>query len=142
MFMGIKAAGAYLWTLRDAMQPKMSRDAAAKKLNTVRSQIENIENGNNETHARRYIAYARLVGGDLNEVADLLLSETATADDGKAKARERIEGRAKTIANQVPSEQLPDAIAWVRQLRANPEALKELRRALNDPDALDGIQQH
>lgn len=141
MTMGVKAAGAYLWELRDAIRPKMSRDAAAAKLDTVRSQIENMEYGNNETLAPRYMAFVRLVGGDWDEVADLLLSETATVEDGKAKARERIKQRAKAIADQVPSEEVPGVVAWVRSLRDNPKVLRELRRMLSDLDDSDGAQQ-
>ena len=138
MAMGAKAAGAYLWKLRESKRPKMSRDAAAKELDTGRSQIERMEYGIGDTLAPVYMAFVRLVEGDWNEVADLLLSETATVDDGKAKAQERIKHRAEAVADRVPDTEKPDMLAFVRRLRADPAALAELRRLLNDD--LDGAQ--
>lgn len=135
MSMGAKAAGAYLWELREATRPKMSRETAAKRLDTGRSQIERIEYGTGDTLAPMYMAFVRLVGGDWDEVTDLLLSKTATEEDGKIKAKERLEKRAKAITDRVPDADVPDAIAWVQSLRGNPDALRELRRLLNDSDA-------
>src|SRR6185436_16388329 len=83
VIMGAKAAGAYLWALR---KHKMSRNAAASHLKTSRSQIERMEYGDGDTLAPTYIAFIRLVGADWNDVADLLLSETATVEEAEQKA--------------------------------------------------------
>lgn len=84
--MGAEAAGAYLWALRKSK--RMSRDAAASKLNTSRSQIERMEYGNGDTLAPMYMAFIRLVEGDMEHVADLLLGDETTAEDGERKALE------------------------------------------------------
>jgi transcriptional regulator with XRE-family HTH domain len=140
MVMSTVAAGAYLALLREK-NTSYSQVSIAKLLGTSKSQIQRIESGDGETRTSLMLGLARLVGGDPNEVSDLLLDPKADKEQGQRLAFERLE-RAKAIADQVPDAEVSSALAWVRQLRADPEALRELRQALSDPDELGDAQPH
>lgn len=141
MSMSTVAAGAYLALLREKNTP-YSQVSAAKMLGTSKSQIQRIESGDGETRTSLMLGLARLVGGDPHEVSDLLLDPKADKEQGQRLAAERLEKRAEAVVNRVSDADVPGMLAWVRQLRSNPDALRELRRALNDSDELGGAQQH
>lgn len=105
--MGMKAVGSYLWILREA--ERIGRGALAQQLHTDDSQIERIEKGKIDTRGSLLFAFIRAVRGNVEHVMALLLDEAATEADGRELAK-----------------------AWLRVMPADPEALDERRRRLQD----------
>jgi transcriptional regulator with XRE-family HTH domain len=67
------------------------------------------------------------------------LGKRDTSDEKAVElANQEIQARAEAIADHVPLDERSRALEIVRQLRSDPKALRELRRALND---VDDVQQ-
>lgn len=122
--MSAEAAGAYLWELRK--KTKLSRVAAAKRVGSVRSNIERIENGDGETRSSLLLAFTELVGGDIYHVASLFLNEKMKAEDGKELARWHMEqGTRQKLGRAVERRASPAAIQdMIQRLRAMDETQK------------------
>lgn len=139
MVMSTAAAGAYLEVLRKHLN--FSREKVAKQLKTSRSQIERIEGGIGETRTTQLVAFARFVQGKVDDVV-ALLDVGHTVEDGRRQAQELIDARAKQIADQVADADIPDALRFIRELRANPEMLNELRELLRADAESDDAPRH
>lgn len=80
------AAGAYIRTLRERRD--LTRDVVAERAGTSVSQLVRIEAGEQETRGSLLLAIVAAVQGNAQHVADLLLSESATAGDGRELAEQ------------------------------------------------------
>jgi transcriptional regulator with XRE-family HTH domain len=80
------AVGSYLRKLRE--HQGMSVTKVAGILDTSEAQIRKIERGSVDTRGSMLINYCELVDGNLDDIAQLMLSETATPEYG-AKIAER-----------------------------------------------------
>ena len=127
--MSMIAAGAYIRTLREARQ--ISRAQLATAAGTHASQIERIEKGEQDTRGSLLVAIVRAVQGSLDQIARLLLDETATAEDGKLLAHEwlsqEVQHEIDRFATSIPNDQIADVIAKIEQLQAEPDAIFRLR---------------
>lgn len=122
------AAGAYLWELRKAQ--KLSREDVAKAFETSDSQIERIERGQGETRASMLLAFARLVQGNVEHLATLLLDDQATEEDGRKLALEWLTQaeirQLEIVATDIPNERVADMLALINHLQNDPQALDRL----------------
>lgn len=78
------AAGAYIRTLRE--KRKLTRKVVAERAKTSVSQLFRIEAGQQETRGSLLMDIISAVQGDPDQVAELLASPTATAEDGRKLA--------------------------------------------------------
>jgi transcriptional regulator with XRE-family HTH domain len=74
----IKAVGAYLQRLRELQG--LTRTKVAAAFDTVEAQISAIEKGKRETRTSMTVNLVSFLGGSLDDVASLMLSEQATPD--------------------------------------------------------------
>jgi transcriptional regulator with XRE-family HTH domain len=79
--MPTNAAGAYIRTLRE--KRNLTREVIADRAGTSVSQLVRIESGEQETRGSLLLRIVAAVDGDARHIAELLLSETATSDDGR-----------------------------------------------------------
>jgi transcriptional regulator with XRE-family HTH domain len=86
--MSMLAAGTYIRMLREAKQ--LSRADLAKQSETNEMQIFRVEKGEIDTRGSLLMKILRVVEGSAEHIADLMLNEDATAEDGKRVAQERI----------------------------------------------------
>lgn len=121
------ALGAYFAELRGPL----SRDTLATSMGVSSMSILRIEEKGQEPKAEMLNNLVRALHARWEDV-ETLLSTKATAEEGRRLARQRIEERAKEIADRVPEADKDEALRIVRSLRASPEALKELQRMLRD----------
>jgi transcriptional regulator with XRE-family HTH domain len=84
------AVGSYLRRLRE--QHGMSVTKVAGVLDTSEAQIRKIERGSVDTRGSMLVNYCELVKGDLGDVAQLMLSEQATAEHGVRLAERWLAG--------------------------------------------------
>lgn len=126
----MKALGAYFEELRGTQ----SRDALAAAMGISAMSILRIEEKGQEPKAETLNALVRALHARWEDVEALLSNKRATVDEGRGLARQRIEERAKEIADQVPDAEVAEALRIVRSLRESPEALRELRRLLKDDE--------
>lgn len=134
----MKAAGAYLWELRDLR--RMSRDKVAAEIRaqtgegTNDVQVMRIEKGQ-PTNPAVFAALVRVVGGDWNKVRSLLLDQTATEDMGRAAAEEWF--RKAPITPEQGVDRRQEAIDLIDSLITDPTRLSELigygKRLLEEP---------
>ena len=88
----MQAVGMYLRLLRErrnlsVMDIVSGMKALVPELDTNPTYIWRIEHGKIESPgARLLVAFTRVVGGNLDDIADLLLSKRATAEDGQRRA--------------------------------------------------------
>jgi transcriptional regulator with XRE-family HTH domain len=125
------AAGMYIRTLRTAQG--FSRADVAALTGTHESQVQRIENGEQETRSSLMVRIVRVVGGDIGQVATLLLDECATAEDGQRYAeawQQRIYDRAAQEAARSTDEELDTEIArlsaLLMRLRSRPALIERL----------------
>jgi transcriptional regulator with XRE-family HTH domain len=128
------ALGAYFAELRGPM----SRDALAATIGVSSMSILRIEEKGQEPKAETLNSLVRALHARWEDV-ETLLSTKATPDEARALARQRIDERAKQIADRVPDTEVDEALRFVRSLRANPEALKELQYLLKTVEK-DGVR--
>jgi transcriptional regulator with XRE-family HTH domain len=128
--MGVIAASAYIRTLREARH--LSRAKLAAIAGTHESQIERIEKEGQDTRGSLLVAIVRALRGNLNQVGQLMLDVSATAEDGKRLAQEWLvqKGNDRSISCS-PDVQLAEIMALIRQLQVNPVALGHLSRYLD-----------
>lgn len=88
MDMSLVALGAYLRRLREA--PGMSRLSLSRKVKASDSLLLRIEDGA-ETRGSLLAAIIRALNADADDVVDLLLDDTAIAQDGINRANRRLE---------------------------------------------------
>jgi transcriptional regulator with XRE-family HTH domain len=129
--MGMKALGAYFEELRGSQ----SREALATAMGVSVMSILRIEEKGQEPKAEMLNNLVRTLRARWEDVEELLSNKRATADEGRRLARQRIEERAKEIADRVPDEEVAEALRIVRSLRESPQALRELRELLSSDDA-------
>lgn len=119
--MGLKAAGAYVWALRETA--RIGRGALAKQLNTDDSQIERIEKGQIDTRASLLFAFIRAVRGNSAHVMTLILDESADEDSGRRLAKAQ---RPLTAADPVEQdERRRQLLALFDDLSATPRLLDQ-----------------
>lgn len=133
----MKALAAYFETLRGLQ----SRAALASAMGVSEMSIIRIETRGQEPKAEMLNALVRALHARWEDVEALLSNPRATIDEGRRLAQQRIEDRAKQIADQVPDEEVAEALRFVRSLRESPEALRELRQILKG-DGSGGARQH
>lgn len=119
------ALGAYFAELRGSL----SRDALAEAVGVSSMSILRIEEKGQEPKAETLNKLVRALHARWEDV-EALLSTKATAEEGRQRARQWVEERAKEIADRVPDAEVEEALRLVRGLRASPEALQELQRLL------------
>lgn len=140
-----EALGAYLKTLREGygLRPSEVLAQLGERLGKSidESRLWRTEKGKSKTwpEGDYLTALYDIVKADLDDVAWIQKTADAKAADGERLANERIEQRAKTIASQVSKDQVPTTLDFVRRLRADPEALRELRELIGESD---DAQQH
>lgn len=131
--MSLIAAGAYIRTLREARH--LSRAKLAALAGTHESQIERIEKGDQDTRASLLVAMVQAVRGNLTQIGRLLLTEAATADDGRQSAQAWLsheeQRKSARFIRGMPDSQAAAMLALVERLRAHPEALLRLRGYLD-----------
>lgn len=121
------AAGAYIRTLREARH--LSRAEVATATGTHESQIVRIENGDQDTRGSLLLAIVRVVRGRADHIQDLILNQTCTADDGKAKAQDwlaRIEANALEESRSMTDAELDVAIANLDKIRDSPDLINRV----------------
>ncbi len=98
------AAGAYITGLRRARKwtrarvlAELERYATDGDSLTSESQLSRIEKGEQETRGTLLVALIRVLQGNLDHLADLLLDEKATQSDGEAIARQWADAQAQRI---------------------------------------------
>jgi transcriptional regulator with XRE-family HTH domain len=127
--MSTVAAGAYIRTLRETRQ--LTRAKLAALTGTNIAQIERIERGEQETRGSLLIAIVQAIQGNLEQIGQLLLSDTATADDGQQLARawltQEEQRQIDQFAAQIPNSQIAAVNAYIEQLQADPGAIFRLR---------------
>ena len=108
------AAGMYLRTLREGRG--MSRKEIAAALKTSPSQIERIENGEQETRGSLLFGFVDAVRGSAEHVQRLLLSAEASENEGERLARSWL-GEIVDALKPLPEEGLtPDEQAIISRL--------------------------
>jgi transcriptional regulator with XRE-family HTH domain len=85
------AVGGYLRRLRELNDLTITEVAAAMETNE--SQIRNIETGRRETRTSLMINLCSYLKGNLDDIAQLMLSETATAEKGRSLAENWVASR-------------------------------------------------
>jgi hypothetical protein len=131
-----EALGLYLKTMREAQDLKPSQVLAqlserlGKKI--AWSRLSRTEKGEfTQWPDGDYLtALYDIVRADLDDVAWIQRNPSAKATSGEDLANKRIARRAKAIAEQVPEEKVPITLDFVRQLRSDPVALRELRELI------------
>lgn len=123
------ALGAYFAELRGPL----SRDALAETIGVSSMSILRIEEKGQEPKAETLNKLVRALHARWEDV-ETLLSTKAAAEDGRKLARQRIEERAKEIADRVPKAEVAEALRIVQMLRANPDALRQLRDLIRDDE--------
>jgi transcriptional regulator with XRE-family HTH domain len=83
---GNKAVGAYLRKLREIRGYTRTKVAAA--LDTNENQIKRIEDAVGSTSGLTLLKLIRLLDGSAEQVADLVMKEDATEDEGRRLAEE------------------------------------------------------
>lgn len=129
------ALGAYFAALRGTK----SRAALAADIGVSEMSILRIEEKGQEPKAETLNALVRALQARWEDVEALLSDPQAMADRGKELARQRMEERAKEIADRVHEGGESGVRRLIHELRTNPEVLRELRQLLRDQD---GIRQH
>ena len=127
----MNALGAYF----EALRGSQSREAVAMAAGVSVMSILRIEEKGQEPKAEMLTALVRALHARWEDVEALLSNTRATADEGRRLAQQRLAERAKEIADQVPDGEVAEALRFVRSLRENPEALRELRRLLKDGES-------
>jgi transcriptional regulator with XRE-family HTH domain len=98
------AVGAYLRRLREEKEYTVA--TAAHFLETGEGQIRRIEKGSIQTRAAMLINYCELVDGNLDDIAQLMLSETATPEYGAKIAERWIAQRGQQPPGKLAAESL------------------------------------
>jgi transcriptional regulator with XRE-family HTH domain len=140
-----EALGAYLKTLREGygLRPSEVLAQLGERLGKAidESRLWRTEKGKSKTwpEGDYLTALYDIVKADLDDVAWIQKNAGAKAADGERLANKRLQRRAEEIAETAKSEEkVTDILDFVRRLRADPEASRELRRLIAEGDA----QQH
>lgn len=116
--MSMIAAGAYLRTLRE--QLGLPREKVAALAGTNGSQLVRIESGEQETRGSLLAALIRAVKGNADQVMDLILDESATAEDGQRLALSWFTGEElaeiHAVADAIPDHKRQEALAILQEL--------------------------
>ncbi len=122
--MSMQAAGMYLRTLRE--RRGFSREDVAHELGTDKTQIQRVENGTHDTRSSLLLGFVRVVQGNTDHVADLMLNADATAEEGKQLAEQWLDQEQRGMIQQrvdvLPDEDLDIALQVIRELRARYQA--------------------
>lgn len=111
--MNLKAAGAYIWYLRE--QYDLSREEVAAAAGTSDVQIMRIEKGEIDTRGSLLFAVIRIVRGNADDVSQLMHSPNATLTDGRQLAAEWMKQ-----TDELRSEtEIEDELAELREIREN-----------------------
>lgn len=109
--MSLVAVGAYLRKLRE--ERGLSRADVIRRVDTNEGQIVRIEAGEVDTRASLFVALTRVLNCNLQHIQDLMLDESATAEDGRALAESWIaDGQSQNIT-------IPDDVADLAQTLAH-----------------------
>jgi transcriptional regulator with XRE-family HTH domain len=125
--MSVKAAGAYLWELRD--RRGLSRDDIAAQIRvrtgegTNSVQVMRIEKGQ-PTNPAVFAAFVQAVGGSWDEVRSLLLDQDATEELGRKAAREWLKKAPFDLSQYEIQRQ--QAVDLIESLVGDPIRLREL----------------
>lgn len=128
------AVRAYIRGLRS--ERDISQDIVAEAIHMPRRTYIAWEAGNTtkDIKAPALIRVVKFLGGNFNDLSELDTASEAEAEQMARKwVRLDIEQRAQAIVEQAQQEnKVPDTLAFVRQLRADPDALRELIQAIKD----------
>lgn len=133
----MRALGAYFEELRGTQ----SREALAATMGISVMSILRIEEKGQEPKAEMLNNLVRTLQARWDDVEVLLSNKHATAEEGRRLARQRVEERAREIAERVPDEDADEVLRFVQRLRANPKALRELRDMLSGGAGSNGSRQ-
>jgi transcriptional regulator with XRE-family HTH domain len=115
-----QAGGMYLRTLRE--RRGLSREDIAHELGTDKTQVQRIENGTNDTRGSLLLGFVRAVQGDFGQLADLILNDDATIEDGRQLAEQWLDQQQRGLIQQrvdaLPDEDLDLALQIIRQIRS------------------------
>lgn len=137
--MGTEAVGAYLQWLREYHNiPVLSVSA---HIGISPTHVYRIEQGKNKSIGSDLLmSFARLVRASVEDIANLMLDETALASDGKRLAQQLVEeGRHHQVRNffaYLSSEQFAAIVAACRQMPPGEESIPRLRSLIEQ--ILDG----
>ena len=125
------AVGAYLRTLREARN--LTREAVADAVNTSVSQLVRIENGEQDTRGSLLFRIVATVRGDVEQVNRLMLSETATPDEGREQALVALHNAIEESGAR-PHLQTPEDVAELMRLFEEELTVMRVedRRSLSD----------
>lgn len=134
----MKAAGAYLWELREARA--LSREAVADAIGTNDVQIMRIEKGTIDTRGSLLLKFVNVVAGDAELLKTLMVDDAASEEDGRRLARERHRltgsemAQVSEMRNRLGPETFQRAVEVVASLaeRGLVESLIELQEAALD----------
>jgi transcriptional regulator with XRE-family HTH domain len=117
--MSTVAVGSYIRTLREGR--KLTRETVAERVGTSISQLVRIESGEQETRGTLLFAVLSAVQGDPRDIADLLLLEGATANDGVRFAQAALQS--PDTSTQIKSS--ADVAELMRYLEEEMKAIRE-----------------
>ncbi|MDP9317022.1 MAG: helix-turn-helix domain-containing protein [Chloroflexota bacterium] len=126
----MKAVGTYIRTLREAH--RLSRVDVAVATGTSESQIVRIEAGEQEPRGPLFLKIVNAVRGSADHVMQLVLNESATAEQGQKLAQSWLTEAQQERVERIVTENAPDDIrAAIQQLRDELNLVKE--RLDSDP---------
>lgn len=118
----LKAAGAYLWALRE--EQELSRADVAVQVGTSDVQLMRIEKGEIDTRGSMLMSLLRVLRGNANQVETLILDQEATEQQARDMASSWLKELnrahydiAQQLAAEIPVDQAKRALEVIRRLR-------------------------